>query len=55
MFGFKFPTSPLKPFALESPPLEALNDPHSHFDINVASSNNNVSIARRWLVHEHEA
>jgi hypothetical protein len=38
LFGFRFPTSPLVPFGIESPLFEALNDPHLGYDLNVASS-----------------
>lgn len=43
LFGYKFPTSPQELIAHESPPLEALNDLHVHFDPNVDSSNNIVT------------
>jgi hypothetical protein len=45
LFGFKFPTSPLKPFGIESPLFEALNDPHLGSNLNVVSSSNAISIA----------
>jgi hypothetical protein len=45
LFGFRFPTFPLEPCGPESPLFEALNDHHLGFDLNVASSNNDVSIA----------
>jgi hypothetical protein len=44
LFG-SYTSPPSKPFARESPPLEALNDQHSNFHPNVASSNNDVIVA----------
>jgi len=39
LFGFRCPTLPQEPTALESLPLEVLNDLHVDFDPNVVSSN----------------
>jgi hypothetical protein len=51
LIGCRFPTSPPKPSALESPLLETLNDPHSHSNIPLS---NDLSITRKWFVHECE-
>ncbi len=44
LFGYRFPTLPQKFIAHELPPVEALNDLHVHFDPNVDSSNNIITI-----------
>lgn len=51
LFGCRFPTSPPKPLAPKSPLLEALNESHAHSN---TPSNNHVSIAAKWFVHERE-
>jgi hypothetical protein len=45
LFGYRFPTSPPKPFAFESALLEALNDLHSSYNLSVVSLNNTITIA----------
>ncbi len=44
LFNYRFFASPQEPIDFESPPFEALNDLHVHYDHPIVVSSNNIMI-----------